>query len=91
VNVLRTVAAVREWRASAGRVGLVPTRGGLHEGQSALVDRAIRQNDAAIVSIVVARGELGPAGDAVLRRSEDADLALIEKLGAAAAFIPTVD
>lgn len=50
MNVLRTVAAVREWRASARRVGLVPTRGALHEGQSALVDRAIRQNDAANAS-----------------------------------------
>ena len=91
MNVLRTVAAAREWRASAGRVGLVPTRGALHEGQSALIDRAIRQNDAAIASIVVTRGELGPAGDAVLRRTEEADLALLEKLGAAAAFVPTAD
>jgi pantoate--beta-alanine ligase len=89
--MLRTVAAVREWRASAGRVGLVPTRGALHSGQAALVDRAIRQNDAAIASIVVARGELGPAGEAVLRRTESADLALLETLGATAVFIPTVD
>lgn len=50
MNVLRTVAAVREWRASAGRVSLVPTRDVLNEGQSALVDRAIRQNDAANAS-----------------------------------------
>ncbi|HLZ47047.1 MAG TPA: pantoate--beta-alanine ligase [Candidatus Limnocylindria bacterium] len=82
MKVLRTVTAVREWRASAGAVGLVPTRGALHAGHAALVDRAIRQNEAAIVSIVADE-------DPDLRSSsEQADLALLEAHGAAAAFIP---
>jgi pantoate--beta-alanine ligase len=92
VKVLRTVAAVREWRATAGTVGLVPTMGALHAGHAALVDRAIRQNDAAIASIFVNPTQFGPHDDlAAYPRTEDADLALLETHGAAAAFVPTVD
>jgi pantoate--beta-alanine ligase len=91
VKVLRTVAAVREWRATAGTVGLVPTMGALHDGHAALVDRAIRQNDAAIASIFVNPTQFGPHDDlAAYPRTEDADLALLEAHGAAAAFVPTV-
>ena len=92
MKVLRAVADVREWRAAAGSVGLVPTMGALHEGHAALVDRAIRQNDAAIASIFVNPTQFGPGEDlAAYPRSEDADLALLEKLGAAAAFVPAVE
>ncbi len=92
MKVLRAVADVREWRAAAGSVGLVPTMGALHEGHAALVDRAIRQNDAAIASIFVNPIQFGPGEDlAAYPRSEDADLALLEKLGAAAAFVPAVE
>jgi pantoate--beta-alanine ligase len=92
VKVLRTVAAVRAWRASAGSVGLVPTMGALHEGHAALVDRAIRQNDAAIVSIFVNPTQFGPGEDlAAYPRSEEADLALLQQHGAAAAFVPTAE
>ena len=92
MKVLRTVAEVRDWRAAAGSVGLVPTMGALHDGHAALVDRAIRQNDAAIASIFVNPTQFGPGEDlAAYPRSEDADLALLEKLGAATAFVPAVE
>jgi pantoate--beta-alanine ligase len=92
VKVLRTVAAVREWRASAGTVGLVPTMGALHDGHAALVDRAIGQNDAAIVSIFVNPTQFGPHDDlAAYPRTEAADLALLETHGAAAAFVPSIE
>ena len=91
MKVLRTVAEVREWRAGAGTVGLVPTMGALHQGHAALVDRAIRQNDAAIASIFVNPTQFAPGEDfAAYPRSEDADLTLLEALGTAAAFIPSV-
>ena len=92
MKVLRTVAEVREWRADAGSVGLVPTMGALHDGHAALVDRAIRQNDAAIASIFVNPTQFGAGEDyAAYPRSEEADLALLEKLGTAAAFVPAVE
>jgi len=92
VKVLRTVAAVREWRATACTVGLVPTMGALHDGHAALVDRAIQQNDSAIASIFVNPTQFGPHDDlAAYPRTEDADLALLEEHGAAAAFVPSVE
>jgi pantoate--beta-alanine ligase len=66
--------------------------GALHEGHAALIDRAIRQNDAAIASIFVNPTQFGPHEDfAGYPRSGDADLALLERLGAAAAFVPSVE
>jgi pantoate--beta-alanine ligase len=92
MKVLRTVAAVREWRAAAGTVGLVPTMGALHEGHAALVDRAIRQNDAAIASIFVNPTQFGPEDDfTAYPRTEEADVTLLERHGASATFIPSVD
>jgi pantoate--beta-alanine ligase len=92
VKVLRTVAAVREWRASAGTVGLVPTMGALHDGHAALVDRAVGQNDAAIASIFVNPTQFGPHDDlAAYPRTEAADLALLEMHAVAAAFVPSIE
>jgi pantoate--beta-alanine ligase len=89
MKVLRTVAAVREWRARAGSVGLVPTMGALHDGHAALVDRAIGENDAAIASLFVNPTQFGPGEDfAAYPRTEKADLTLLERHGAAAAFVP---
>jgi pantoate--beta-alanine ligase len=92
LNVLRTAADVRSWRMGAGRTGLVPTMGALHEGHASLVTRAVRENEAAVVSIFVNPTQFGPSEDfAAYPRDESADLALCEKLGAAMVFAPTVD
>jgi len=92
MKVLRTVAEVRQWRTSAGTVGLVPTMGALHDGHAALVERARGENDAAIASIFVNPTQFGPGEDfAAYPRSEDADLALLETHDAAAAFVPSAE
>ena len=92
MRVLRTVAEVREWRAAASSVGLVPTMGALHAGHAALVDRAIRQNESAVASIFVNPTQFGPHEDfAAYPRSEKADLALLEAHGATAVFVPALD
>lgn len=92
MNVLRTGDAVRDWRRTAGTVGLVPTMGALHEGHAALVDRAVVENDHAIASIFLNPTQFGPQEDlATYPRSEAADLALLEARGCAAAFVPAID
>src|SRR5260221_950707 len=92
MKVLRTAAAVREWRGAPGTVGLVPTMGALHAGHASLVDRAAGENDRVIASIFVNPTQFGPGEDyAAYPRSEDADLALLEAHGATAAFVPPLD
>jgi len=91
LKVLRSVADVRAWRAGAGRVGLVPTMGALHAGHASLVERAVRETDAAIASIFVNPTQFGPNEDfAAYPRKEAEDVALLESHGCAAAFIPPV-
>ena len=91
MKVLRTVAEARGWRAGAGRVGLVPTMGALHAGHMSLVERAVRETDVAIASIFVNPTQFGPNEDfAAYPRHEAEDVALLEKHGCAAAFVPPV-
>jgi pantoate--beta-alanine ligase len=91
LKVLRTAADVRAWRAGAGRVGFVPTMGALHAGHMSLVERAVRETDAAIASIFVNPTQFGPNEDftAYPRREAD-DVAMLEKHGCAVAFVPPV-
>ncbi len=89
MKVLRTVADVRTWRSGAGRVGFVPTMGALHAGHMSLVERAVRETDAAIASIFVNPTQFGPNEDfAAYPRREADDIALLEKHGCAVAFVP---
>ena len=91
MKVLRTVADVRAWRPSAGRVGFVPTMGALHAGHMSLVERAVRETDAAIASIFVNPTQFGPNEDfAAYPRREEEDVALLETHGCAVAFVPPV-
>ena len=91
MKVLRTVADVRAWRPGAGRVGFVPTMGALHAGHMSLVERAVRETDAAIASIFVNPTQFGPNEDfAAYPRREAEDVALLEKHGCAVAFVPPV-
>jgi len=91
VKVLRTVADVRAWRAGARRVGLVPTMGALHAGHLSLVERAVRETDAAMASIFVNPTQFGPNDDfAAYPRREAEDIALLEQHACAAAFVPPI-
>ena len=92
MKVLRTVAQTRAWRASAGRVALVPTMGALHAGHLSLVERALADRAVAIVSIFVNPTQFGPNDDwSAYPRRESDDLAMLERAGANAAFVPSVD
>lgn len=89
-EVLRTVEALRVWRASAGTVGLVPTMGALHAGHASLVERARGENERVVASIFVNRTQFGPGEDYLAYpRDEGSDVALLSSLGTHAAFIPS--
>ncbi|HUQ42399.1 MAG TPA: pantoate--beta-alanine ligase, partial [Candidatus Limnocylindrales bacterium] len=91
MNIFRTIADLRAWRATAGAVGFVPTMGALHAGHLSLVERAKKDTGTAIVSIFVNPTQFGPNEDfARYPRREREDLALLEGAGAAAVFLPAV-
>ena len=90
---LSTVAELRAaLRESPRPLGLVPTMGALHAGHVSLI-RAARSECAAVaVSIFVNPRQFGPDEDLErYPRSQDADLALLEREGADYAFTPSTE
>ena len=91
---LRDIAALRAWRRgleeSGRRVGFVPTMGNLHEGHMALVENARRQADAVIVSVFVNPLQFDDPDDlARYPRTEQDDIAVLDRAGVEAVFLPT--
>jgi pantoate--beta-alanine ligase len=96
MTLIKTVAALREWRSeSAARVFLVPTMGALHEGHATLVREARRmagKEGRVAVTIFVNPLQFGPSEDLDrYPRTLDADLALCEAAGADMVFAPSVE
>jgi len=93
MRIVRTRAELREARATLpGHVGFVPTMGALHEGHGALIQAARDNNVSVVVSIFVNPTQFGANEDFNrYPRDEEADLALLDSLGADIAFLPTVD
>ncbi|MFO0962319.1 MAG: pantoate--beta-alanine ligase [Phycisphaerales bacterium] len=70
---------------------LVPTMGALHEGHASLIRQAVRGGRPAVATIFVNPTQFAPHEDlAKYPRTLDADLALAERCGAAAVFVPGV-
>lgn len=97
MNVAETVKEIRRLVADArgggaGRVGLVPTMGALHEGHYSLIDAARRECDFVVVSIFVNPTQFGPNEDfRHYPRTIEDDLAGCESHGVDAVFAPTPD
>ena len=96
MKILRTVKDLKEFTLSLKNegktVGLVPTMGALHAGHISLVDRAVADNDATIVSVFVNPTQFNnPADLATYPRNEQADFELLEKANATAVFAPSVE
>jgi pantoate--beta-alanine ligase len=66
--------------------------GALHAGHISLMERAVRESDAAIASIFVNPTQFGPNEDfARYPRREAEDAAMLEAAGVAAVFVPSVE
>lgn len=81
-----------ECRAAGKTVGLVPTMGALHQGHASLVERAVKENDVAVVSVFVNPTQFNDKNDLKnYPRTLEADCALLENIGADIAFAPSVE
>jgi pantoate--beta-alanine ligase len=85
-----TRAACRTARATAKRIGLVPTMGALHEGHLSLVRIAKAQSDFVVVSIFVNPLQFGPTEDlAKYPRTFERDREMLAREGVDLIFAPS--
>jgi pantoate--beta-alanine ligase len=89
MQLVETVAALREVRSRHARLGLVPTMGYLHEGHLSLVRRAKEECGAVAVSIFVNPTQFG-AGEDFTRypRNLQRDLELLDGVQTDLVFAP---
>jgi pantoate--beta-alanine ligase len=97
MEILRTVAELRQWSREArneggNTIGIVPTMGALHAGHASLIRAARASVGYVAVSIFVNPTQFGPNEDyARYPRCFEADCALAKAEGADAVFAPTVE
>ncbi|WRD58925.1 pantoate--beta-alanine ligase [Helicobacter pylori] len=92
MRVLETIVALREYRKSLKEsVGFVPTMGALHKGHQSLIERSLKENSHTIVSVFVNPTQFGANEDFnAYPRPLEKDLALCERLGVSAVFLPKI-
>lgn len=96
MKVFESLAAFRDWRASAAvarpNVGFVATMGALHAGHVALVRRSVAENEQTVASIFVNPTQFDRADDlAKYPRQHEADLALLEAERVDAVLLPQAE
>ena len=95
MKVIHTISELKgeldNCRSLGKSIGLVPTMGALHKGHASLVERAVVENDVVVVSIFVNPTQFNDKNDLKnYPRTLEADCALLESVGAAIAFAPSV-
>lgn len=90
MEVIGTKQAMREYAArQRGKIGFAPTMGYLHEGHLSLVERARAENERTVVSIFVNPAQFNDPSDLEKYPVDlDRDLAMLEKAGVDAVFLP---
>ncbi|TDR82269.1 pantoate--beta-alanine ligase [Paludibacterium purpuratum] len=89
MEIIRTIADMRAWRKTAGRVAFVPTMGNLHAGHLALVREARQQASKVVVSIFVNRLQFGQGEDfGAYPRTFEADSQKLIDAGVDVLFFP---
>ena len=88
---VRIRTAVADMRRDGQSIGLVPTRGFLHDGHMTLVRAARAQCDRVVVSIFVNPTQFGPNEDFTrYPRTPDADTSGLQSAGCDALWLPDV-
>ena len=96
VQLLTTIAQVREYTASARRhgmkIGCVPTMGAMHAGHGSLMERARAESDTVVVTIFVNPIQFDRKDDYErYTKSLDSDIKFCEARDVDVVFAPSVD
>jgi len=92
MEVIETIADLRQARAKFSQLGFVPTMGYLHEGHLSLVRQAKRECGAVAVSIFVNPTQFGPTEDfASYPRNPQRDLQLLADQQTELVFLPKIN
>ena len=90
MQVISTVAELRQRLAHEPSIAFVPTMGNLHAGHISLVELARQRGQCVVVSIFVNPLQFGANEDlAHYPRTLEADLAMLQAVGADVVFTPT--
>jgi pantoate--beta-alanine ligase len=92
LRIVRTVAELRDWRASKNKVGFVPTMGAFHEGHLSLMRAAKNECGTCVTSLFVNPTQFAPTEDlSRYPRDEAKDAELAEAAGVDILFCPGAD
>lgn len=92
MQIIKTIAQLRDALKHQAKIAFVPTMGNLHAGHIQLVEVAKQHADFVVVSIFVNPLQFGPTEDlASYPRTLEADCEKLEAAGASVVFTPAVE